>query len=72
MKKVTSMTVLTTAEGKRLSITFSEIDDNGNIIKENERVNKVVVNRNILGYITELEEFAQEIVDGENNGNTDN
>lgn len=65
MKKVTSMTVLTTAEGKRLSITFSEIDDNGNIIKENERVNKVVVNRNILGYITELEEFAQEIVDGE-------
>lgn len=65
MKKVTSMTTLTTAEGKRLSITYSEIDDNGNIIKENERVNKVVVNRNALGCITELEEFAQEIVDGE-------
>lgn len=65
MKKVTSMTVLTTAEGKRLSITFSEIDDNGNIIKENERVNKVVVNHNSLSCISELEEFAQEIVDGE-------
>lgn len=25
MKKVTSMTVLTTAEGKRLSITFSRL-----------------------------------------------
>lgn len=65
MKKVTSMTTLTTAEGKRLSITFSEIDDSGNIIKENERVNKVVVNHNALSCISELEEFAQEIVDGE-------
>ena len=59
------MTVLTTAEGKRLSLTFSEIDENGNIVKENERVNKVVVNRNALACISELEEFAQDIVDGE-------
>lgn len=59
------MTTLTTAEGKRISITFSEIDDNGNIIKENERVNKIVVNQNALEYIAGLEEFAQKIVDGE-------
>lgn len=65
MKKVTSMTVLTTAEGKRLSITFSEIDDKGNIIKENERVNKIVVDQSALSCITELESFAQGIVDGE-------
>jgi hypothetical protein len=65
MKKVTSMTVLTTAEGKRLSITFSEIDEKGNIIKENERVNKVVVDQSALNCITELEGFAQGIVDGE-------
>ena len=65
MKKVTSMTVLTTAEGKRLSITFSEIDEKGNIIKENERVNKVVVDQLALNCITELEGFAQGIVDGE-------
>ena len=65
MKKVTSMTVLTTAEGKRLSITFSEIDEKGNIIKENGRVNKVVVDQSALNCITELEGFAQGIVDGE-------
>lgn len=65
MKRVTSMTVLTTAEGKRLSITFSEIDDKGNIIKENERVNKVVVDQAALSSIVELEGFAQGIVDGE-------
>lgn len=65
MKKVTSITTLTTAEGKRLSVTFSEVDDNGNIIRENERVNKVVVSRDVLMHIAELEEFAQNIVDGE-------
>lgn len=64
MKKVTSMTILTTAEGKRISLTFSEIDENGNIIKENERVNKVVVSPSALGYIMELENFAQGIVEG--------
>ncbi len=64
MKKVTSMTILTTAEGKRLSLTFSEIDDSGNIIKENERANRVVVDGNALGIISELEDFAQGIVEG--------
>ena len=63
MKKVTSMTILTTAEGKRISITFSEIDNKGNIIKENERVNKVLVDQNALKNVTELENFAQEIVE---------
>lgn len=63
MKKVTSITILTTAEGKRLSLTFSEIDEGGNIIKENERVNRVVVDEAALGVIAGLEEFAQAIVE---------
>jgi hypothetical protein len=65
MKRVTSMTVLTTAEGKRLSVTFSEIDEKGNIIRENERVNKVVVDQAALSNVKELEDFAQRIIDGE-------
>lgn len=63
MKKVTSMTILTTAEGKRLSLTFSEIDSVGNIVKENERVNRVVVNPDALSSIANLENFAQGIVE---------
>lgn len=65
MKKVTSMTVLTTAEGKRLSITYSEIDNSGNILSENNRVNKVLVNKEILECVAEIEEFAQSIAEGE-------
>ena len=63
MKKVTSITILTTAEGKRLSLTFSEIDESGNIVKENDRVNRVVVDEAALGVIAGLEEFAQAIVE---------
>lgn len=63
MKKVTSMTILTTTEGKRISLTYSEIDENGNIIEENKRINKVLVNKAALDCVMELEEFAQGIVD---------
>lgn len=63
MKIVTSMTILTTAEGKRLSLTFSDINESGKIVKENERMNRVVVDENALRVIAELEDFAQRIVE---------
>lgn len=63
MKKVTSMTVLTTAEGKRLSITYSELDNKGNINSENNRINRVVVDSSVLEHIVGLETFAQSVID---------
>lgn len=65
MNKVTSITTHTTAEGKRISITYSEIDATGKIIQDNKRVNRVVVDEDALGHITALESFAQTIVDAE-------
>ncbi|WP_300802320.1 hypothetical protein [uncultured Acetatifactor sp.] len=63
MNMVTSMTFLTTAEGKRISITFSEVDDDGRLIRENERIPRIVVDKNALMHIAELEDFALKIVD---------
>ena len=65
MNKLTSITTHTTAEGKRISITYSEIDENGKIIQDNKRVNRVVVDQEALACITALEVFAQTIVDAE-------
>lgn len=65
MNKVTSITTHTTAEGKRISITFSEIDETGKIVQDNKRVNRVVVDEEALGHITALESFAQTIADAE-------
>lgn len=63
MITVTSTGILTTAEGKRLSITYSIIDDDGRIIKENQRLNRVVRNEDILSHISAIEKFATEIVE---------
>lgn len=65
MIAITSMGILTTAEGKRLSITYSVIDDTGKIIKENQRINRVVIDENALGNIDALENFAVNIIGGE-------
>ena len=64
IKKITSMTVLTTGEGKRISITYSEIDDKGNLVSENNRVNRIIVDEEALEKVASLEEFASKIVDG--------
>lgn len=65
MRKVTSITTHTTAEGKRISITFSEIDETGKIVEDNKRINRVVVDEEALVHINALEEFAQGIVSAE-------
>lgn len=65
MKIITSMGILTTAEGKRLSITFSTVDNSGKIIEENQRVNRVVLDESALNHISALEDFALSIVGGE-------
>lgn len=65
MRKVTSITIHTTAEGKRISTTFSEIDESGKILNDNTRINRVVVNEDALKHISAIEDFAQSIVEGE-------
>lgn len=65
MIAVTSMGILTTAEGKRISITFSVIDNAGKITKENQRVNRVVLDENVLSHISAIEQFALGIAEGE-------
>lgn len=63
MKKPTSITILTTAEGKRISVTYSDIDETGNIISENNRVNRVVVDVEALKTINNLETYAAKIIE---------
>jgi hypothetical protein len=60
MKKViTSYSVIKAPEGKRLSYTYSEIDDAGNIIKQNERASFAVLDEVILGHIQAIEDSIQ-------------
>lgn len=65
-KKITSFTAHTTAEGERLSYTYSEIDENGNLVKSNERATCIVLDPVILDSISKINKF---LLDRENSTN---
>ena len=64
MVKVTSVVGWNDSVGKRMSITFSEIDDKtGKIISDNKRTDIVVTDEEGQGLVDELLNYAQGIVD---------
>lgn len=60
MKVITSFTSHKTAEGTRLSATFSEINEQGQIIRSNERFNLVVVDSEIQEAIDLITQFLND------------
>lgn len=57
IKKITSFTAHTTAEGERLSYTYSEIDNNGTVVKSNERATCIVLDTEIQECINKVNKF---------------
>lgn len=60
MKKLTSFTELTTGEGSRIAYTYSEIDEDGNLIAQNKKGNFVVVDSDVQEAITLIRTFISE------------
>ena len=64
MKTVTSITVFNDAVGMRMSITYSEIDENsGKVTSDNQRIDRVITASETKSIANELMDFAQEFVD---------
>lgn len=55
--RITSFTAHRTSEGKRLSFTYSVIDENGNLVKSNVRHTVIVLDDEISGYIDNINEW---------------
>ena len=55
MKKLTSFTKLTTGEG-----TFSEVDDRGRLISQNNKGNFVLVDDEIKAKVNDIERFIND------------
>lgn len=55
--KITSFTAHQTAEGMRLTFTYSVIDENGNIVKSNQRATVIVLNNDINAAIANINEW---------------
>ena len=56
MKKLTSVAVVTTAEGERVSYTYTELDSDGNITSQNNRASFVSLYEDLLAAIKTLKE----------------
>lgn len=60
MYKLTSFTVLTTGEGKRVAYTYSEIDDDENVTSQNNKANFVASDETVLECIDSIETYIQD------------
>lgn len=57
IKKITSFTHHTTAEGERVTYTYSVIDESGALIKSNQRATLIVTDSNVVNAIGAINEF---------------
>lgn len=66
MKIVTSIGLFNDAVGKRMSITYSEVDDKtGQIISDNKRIDRVVTDKDAISHANAIAEYAQTFIDAE-------
>ncbi len=54
MKKLTAIATVTTAEGERVSYTYTELDESGNIVSQNNRASFIVLDSTTLEAIETL------------------
>lgn len=54
MKKLTSVAVVTTADGERVSYAYTELDSDGNITSQNNRASFVALDDDLLTAIATL------------------
>lgn len=60
MKKLTSFTKLTTGEGMRIAFTFSEVDDMGKLMSQNNKGNFILVDDEIKAKVDNIEKFIND------------
>lgn len=54
MKKLSALAIVTTAEGERVSYTYTELDSDGNITSQNNRGSFVALDEEVLAAIAKL------------------
>ena len=59
-KKITSFTHHTTAEGERISFTYSTIGADGSLINSNERETMIVLGESVLKHINAINKMLTE------------
>lgn len=64
MKIVTSATVFRDSLGMRLSFTYSEVDEQGHIISDNNRENRMITDTTVVNDADNILNYAQQSLEG--------
>lgn len=64
MKKLTSFTHHVTAEGDRISYTYSEIDNTGKLVNQNVRENFIVVDPDLQEHVDAIRAYIENRMEG--------
>lgn len=62
MENIKGIAIVTDGSQKRIAVTYDEINDEGEIIKPNVRVNRVIMNENAKNAVSILEDYAKQII----------
>ena len=63
MKLVAGVTVFQDLVGTRMSINYSEVDDQGTVIADNKRIDRIITDTEMKASATALMQGAQSILD---------
>ena len=61
-KLVAGVTVIQDLVGTRISINYSEIDDQGTVIADNKRIDRIITNADMRAAASALMQGAQDIL----------
>lgn len=59
MKTLTGLAVSEVQEGKMLTFTYSEINDQGVIVRNNERESRIVMDEDLKKKIQEIQDYIK-------------
>ena len=63
IKLVAGVTVFQDLVGTRMSINYSEVDDQGTVVADNKRIDRIITDQTTRDYATALMQSAQSILD---------
>ena len=63
MNIVTSIGLFDDAIGKRISLTYSQIDDTGKMISDNKRIDRVVTDTTVIENINAVKAYAASLIE---------
>lgn len=60
MKKLTSFMNLNTGEGSRISFTFSEVAENGQVLDQNLKGNFLILDPEVAGHVDAIRKYIEQ------------